>query len=453
MTGAAAVPVLVEEGLGFVQRCSARHPDLYQEDVLEIDSPLATVNAAGVQSFRFLLMGDQNAGKSTFLHSFTNEEDAHFIELASLLPMLHSSFSNARYLDPKSTSLHMAGTPAYLCIPWARSNRTDGESTATCTSEASAVLAAPFAMDELPFLDTDLGSAALLVTRENFEFFLFECNLTPGRRVQTSKLLSTLTQEEEEELDVPMLDEEAFKGLYDDPEGTRYVLLQFQEIGGDLLDLLMLSDEDIATANQGPLASDHLRMRLGVRTKTLSWLNSARKTVYFVNATSLCNVTPQPSVSQAVTTLLLERMDFLNKMFPDGHDVLLHVSRLPEGLPEDDCAVTVLTDTLSDLLFDAYGVENSWRGSKAAVEAPPPGIRFSEEADTTPCKARWGVSALLRCFLEEMGRQRQWRLRFIMPHALPHLKASGLINSSGVMHTLVALFEHGMVNSRTTYDE
>jgi hypothetical protein len=32
-------------------------------------------------------MGDQNAGKSTFLHTFTHNEDERFLELSSLLPV------------------------------------------------------------------------------------------------------------------------------------------------------------------------------------------------------------------------------------------------------------------------------------------------------------------------------------------------------------------------------
>jgi hypothetical protein len=46
----------------------------------------------------FLLVGDQNAGKSTFLHSFCRHYDAHFLSLSSLLPLLSSTFVNTRFL-------------------------------------------------------------------------------------------------------------------------------------------------------------------------------------------------------------------------------------------------------------------------------------------------------------------------------------------------------------------
>lgn len=433
----ALVPVLMEEGLGFVQRCSYRHPDLYHEDVLEIDSPLAPVCAAGVQSFQFLLMGDQNAGKSTFLHCFTNEGDAHFVELASLLPILHSSFSNTRYLDPSRTTLHMMG---------------DASAVASA-GEAAAVLATPYAMDELPFLDTDLGSGSVLITRENFEFFLFECNLMPGRRVATSKLLSALTPDEEEALKPPLLEEDSFVGLYDDPENTRYVLLQFQEIGGDLLDLIMLSDDGIAQAQQSaPIPTDHMRVRLKVREKTLAWLANARKTVYFVNATSLLDM-QQLRVSLDVLAMLLERMDFLNKMYPYGHDVLLHVSRIPVGLPSEDAEVLALVNELSDTLYGAFGMGNAWRGRDIADASPPLGVQFSEEAPAASSKAPWLLSSLLLSFLVEAGKARKWALRFLLPHALSHLDDDGSINSSGVMQTLVALFQHGMINSHAAFHD
>lgn len=51
----------------------------------------------------FVLLGDQNAGKSTFLHSFTYHRDAHFLELSSLVPVLSASFVNSRFLLRVST--------------------------------------------------------------------------------------------------------------------------------------------------------------------------------------------------------------------------------------------------------------------------------------------------------------------------------------------------------------
>ena len=44
--------------------------------------------ASGAKVFTFVLMGDQNAGKSTFLHSFTHHADENFLQMSSLLPVL-----------------------------------------------------------------------------------------------------------------------------------------------------------------------------------------------------------------------------------------------------------------------------------------------------------------------------------------------------------------------------
>ena len=85
---------------GWVQRAQFSHPDLHDELVEELaehDSPLArSASTSGVVNFTFLLLGDQNAGKSTFLHAFTHAGDRAWLELLSLLPILSSSFVNAQ---------------------------------------------------------------------------------------------------------------------------------------------------------------------------------------------------------------------------------------------------------------------------------------------------------------------------------------------------------------------
>lgn len=70
-------------------------------------------------------------------------------------------------------------------------------------------------MDELPFLDTDIGRLTLLVTAENFQFFC-----------------------EEQSVQVKI------------PAKSRYVLIQFIEIGGDHLDSLM--DFDVRERTHTP---------------------------------------------------------------------------------------------------------------------------------------------------------------------------------------------------------
>ena len=121
-----------------MQKVVYRQADLHHEEVLELDSPFAPFFQTGTLVHTFLLLGDQNAGKSTFLHSFTYEQDTNFLSLTSYLPMLSTTFINSRFL-----------------------------------SEGSPI--AP--LDEPPFLDTDLARATVLLTLEDFLFFLNEFGL------------------------------------------------------------------------------------------------------------------------------------------------------------------------------------------------------------------------------------------------------------------------------------
>lgn len=64
--------------------------------VVELDSPYSATVKSGTHVYSFVLMGDQNAGKSTFLHSFSHNTDLNYLELSSLLPVLSASFVNTR---------------------------------------------------------------------------------------------------------------------------------------------------------------------------------------------------------------------------------------------------------------------------------------------------------------------------------------------------------------------
>ena len=87
---------------GWLQRAAWTHPDLHDElveELVSLSSPFAAAGgASGAVSFTFLLLGDQNAGKSTFLHAFAHAGDASWLEMLSLLPILSSSFLNAQLL-------------------------------------------------------------------------------------------------------------------------------------------------------------------------------------------------------------------------------------------------------------------------------------------------------------------------------------------------------------------
>ena len=125
----------------WIQRASFTHADLHDElvsDLVALSSPFAGCgDESETVCYTFLLLGDQNAGKSTFLHAFTNAGDASWLALASFLPIVSSSLLNA------------------------------------------SLLASPAAppMDEPPFIDTDVGRATMLLTLEDFAFFCSEFEL------------------------------------------------------------------------------------------------------------------------------------------------------------------------------------------------------------------------------------------------------------------------------------
>ena len=92
---------------GWVQRSAFRHPDMHDEFVEEPLSKVSPFTAvmpftSDVIAFRFLLLGDQNSGKSTFLHAFTHAADESWLELVSILPILSSTFLNAQLLPAGS---------------------------------------------------------------------------------------------------------------------------------------------------------------------------------------------------------------------------------------------------------------------------------------------------------------------------------------------------------------
>ena len=132
-----ALPV-ERTAFGFTQRARFCHPDLHDEEVLEIDSPFAPLVASGTRVLSFVVLGDQNAGKSTFLHAFSYTDEPAWLSLSSFLPILSSAFLNVRLLAADDD------TPP---------------------------------RDELPYLDTDIGRSNFLMTAENFAFFMQEMGL------------------------------------------------------------------------------------------------------------------------------------------------------------------------------------------------------------------------------------------------------------------------------------
>lgn len=147
-----------------------QQPDLYHEEVVELDTPLARVLECSprVHALSVLLLGDQNAGKTTLLHAFTYHHDVNYTHLSDALPLLAAVFVNARFLAP------------------------------------DAPLAA--AMDQPPYVDTDLARCTMLAAMDDWQRFLADAGLPPC------------------------------------PSRAPYCVVQLLEVGGDHLDRLMAGD-------------------------------------------------------------------------------------------------------------------------------------------------------------------------------------------------------------------
>ncbi|CAE6961416.1 unnamed protein product [Symbiodinium sp. CCMP2456] len=233
------VPPIVRGRFGLEQRCAYKHPDLYDEEVPEIDLETAVAQpelGAGCAVRSFVLLGDQNAGKSTMLHSFCRNGDAGFMQLSSLLPILSSSFLNTRMV-PES---------------WLRGQDD--------INQLSLV------RDELPFMDTDIARGLVMLSVENFAFFAQEFGLWDPNRM-----------------------EEAPEFMNFDPQ-VRFVTLQFTELGGDHLDRLLLflrGDLDTVRAAEPraePEAEEGFWADMHeVLSASLKLLQETTRTAYFIN--------------------------------------------------------------------------------------------------------------------------------------------------------------------------
>ncbi|KFG59241.1 hypothetical protein TGRUB_305230 [Toxoplasma gondii RUB] len=201
-----------------------------------------------------LIVGDQNAGKSTFLHAFCRDRlGARFLQLTSFLPFLQASFSNARLLFLREQDFQEKGHPRRKqetanedsrrsdvlpeerkpsqnnCTqpdPFSSSSPSSSSSPPLSSSSleppASALLSV--CRDEQPFLDSDVARALVLFTLEDFLFFCSEfsvpftvsspspSSISPSPSSSGSLLFSA---------------------------STRYVALHLLELGGDHLDRLL----------------------------------------------------------------------------------------------------------------------------------------------------------------------------------------------------------------------
>ena len=221
-----------------------------------------------------MLLGDQNAGKSTFLHAFSYTDEPHWLELSSYLPLLSSAFLNVRLLPP-------------------------GDDTPP--------------RDELPYLDTDIGRSNFLMTAENFIFFLREFGLAPTSDACGAAVAPPLSE-----------------CLGD----ARYVLTQFIEVGGDHLDRLMARSSSVSSPVPSPgWLEDTLKMseRLlrGV-SRGAYYINAATLFEPQPTGANLSEPGTQLVISIPALRRLLDRLSYLSLSAPSaGLELLVLVSRLP----------------------------------------------------------------------------------------------------------------------------
>ena len=125
-------------------------------------------------------------------------------------------------------------------------------------------------------------------------------------------------------------------------EATRFIVLQFLELGGDHLDLIMHPPTLPDPADEGNYKQ--VQFLLDIRQRSLTLLKDARKTLYFLNANSLFVNNPSQSespegsnwdVDSSFFRVLVQRIQYLNDLYATPslnsaqHQILLHISRLP----------------------------------------------------------------------------------------------------------------------------
>ncbi|CBZ49618.1 conserved hypothetical protein [Neospora caninum Liverpool] len=195
-----------------------------------------------------LIVGDQNAGKSTFLHAFCRDRlGARFLQLTSFLPFLQASFSNTRLVflrerdfqekaeeegqqKRQETSDEESGCGEVLSeertdqpntfekLASSSSSSSSSFSSSSSLEHSSALLS--FCRDERPFLDSDVARALVLFTLEDFLFFCSEFSIAFSVLSPSSSPSSSSSSLR-------------FSAL------TRYVALHLLELGGDHLDRLL----------------------------------------------------------------------------------------------------------------------------------------------------------------------------------------------------------------------
>jgi hypothetical protein len=262
------------------------------------------------------------------------------------------------------------------------------------------------------------------------------------------------------------------------------VAIQFLEIGGDHLDLLMQPEREA-------LSREHLRM--AARSRSL--LNTCRKTVYFVNAASIFDCV-RCVVNADGFIRLLSRMRWLSQVFasaPDHHQILLYVSHLapirsiapavalasdhahvgatPAHSTESACATCsdastpaetdaqeLYSSALSGNLVRRFAVQlcallatqesHSGRESAPPLGQCPPVAQWLRSVDELARRptAVHPLALLLEVILRYSSAREHWHLSFSEVCLTNHVDpARNSLNAEEIVQTVVRLFKVGCV--------
>lgn len=200
-------------------------------------------------------------------------------------------------------------------------------------------------MDEPPFIDTDIARSTVLLTRADFDFFLKEHSIL------------------QQHLD----------------HDTRFVLLQFLEIGGDHLDLLAGPPHVVPTTEdaddpQQKIAKQNAIFLNEIREKSTTMLSNAQKSIYFANCDSLFLFLPKANkwtLSRSAFGGMVKKISFLCNILSQRdpssppHDLIMFANRIPlelirhlqstgPSLPSLAHAFSLLIKKSETLLFDEH---------------------------------------------------------------------------------------------------
>jgi len=228
----------------------------------------------------------------------------------------------------------------------------------------------PREVSRLPFLDTDIARGLFLLTIDDFFFFCNEFGIDAFRPACA-------------------MEGSSVDQYYVFDASTRFVGIQFLELGGDHLDRLMTfatHQHDVTAVINRPLSdpspgdtsfSSHLQ---DVLERSMDLLKTSRRTLYFINCQTLFDRSPHTGVltlSHTAFMRLLERLAFLASQLAhrdERHGVLFCCSMVWEGKVDGEASIKVVREACEGRAGSAAAIDSLWSslpGYGPSWEAPP----------------------------------------------------------------------------------